>query len=213
MLEPLSTQALIRNYQLGDRNALEELYRRYWKRVLSAVRFRLGRKLRRKLESADVVQRVLMDALKKLDSFDFSSEGAFMRYLNQQVEYRIRDEADKWNAQIRSIDREISLDDARSDGSGYPLNHLGGPSTLTPGQIAVLHEDLARLETAMDVLAERAPEYHEILIAVKLEGRTYRELAAESGASADAIRMKCNRATAALICAFRDLDSSQKQTP
>lgn len=72
--DPLSTQALIEQVQQGDDDALQEICCRYQMRVLTAVRIRLGANLRKKLESSDIVQEVMIDALRKVKSFEFRTE-------------------------------------------------------------------------------------------------------------------------------------------
>ena len=94
-----TTKVLVAEAQQGDRPALNELCDRYVSRVLVAVRARLGDGLRRKVESWDVVQEVMIDAIGNLNEFTFRTEGAFLNYLNRVVENRIRDEADRWAAQ------------------------------------------------------------------------------------------------------------------
>lgn len=63
MSASIVTQLLIGQIQQGDRAALEELCRRYQQRVLAAVRVRLGAELRRKIESWDLVQEVMIEAV------------------------------------------------------------------------------------------------------------------------------------------------------
>ncbi|MGH7192767.1 MAG: RNA polymerase sigma factor [Candidatus Saccharimonadales bacterium] len=91
MAASIATQVLVGQIQQGDRAALEEFCRRYQQRVLAAVRARLGAELRRKIESWDLVQEVMIEAVRRLDGFDFRSEDKFLNYLNQIVEHRIRD--------------------------------------------------------------------------------------------------------------------------
>jgi DNA-directed RNA polymerase specialized sigma24 family protein len=130
--DPLSTRALIEQVQQGDDDALQELCRRYQRRVLAAVRLRLGAALRRKLESWDLVQEVLIDALRHVQTFDFKTEGAFLHYLNRVVANKIRDEADRWNAQKRDAGREVSLEGLRSSRAEKPLNALEDRAAPTP---------------------------------------------------------------------------------
>jgi RNA polymerase sigma-70 factor, ECF subfamily len=204
MTETITTQILIGRVQAGDGAALNELCARYQQRVLSAVRIRLGAKLRRKIESCDVVQEVMMAALGKVNSFEYRTEGAFLKYLNHLVENRLRDEADRQGAARRNADREIPLG-ARSDGDGDPLGEIGDPSAPTPSRLLILGEDLARMERAMDRLS---PEYRELIVAVKLEGQTYRELA--EGTTEDAIRMKVNRAEQKLAAIYHELEAGER---
>ncbi|HUY34727.1 MAG TPA: RNA polymerase sigma factor [Pirellulales bacterium] len=206
MAESLPTRILIEQIQQGDRAALESLCERYQARVLAAVRIRLGKKLRRKTESCDLVQQVMLEAFGKVNSFEFRTEGAFMKYLNKVVENRIRDEADRWRAKRRDMNREVSIDAPRSSGSADPLD-IPGTASPTPSNLLSLEEDLARLEVAMDRLGDESEEYCELIVAVKIEGQTYAELAQEHGGSPDAVRMKVRRAQAALARIYKELDA------
>jgi RNA polymerase sigma factor (sigma-70 family) len=205
----LTTQILIDRVQAGDRSALDDLLRRYQQRVLVAVRIRMGAKLRRKVESWDIVQEVLVGAFGHLKSGDFGTEGALMKYLNVLVENRLRDEADRQNAQRRDADREISLG-ARSSGDGAPLIDIPDRSASGPSTLLSRMEDLERLERAMD---ELSPEHRELVVAVELEGRTYGELAEEGtfGKTPDAIRMKLNRAMVRLARLYHELEPGDYQ--
>ena len=209
-MDDVGTEILLRQVQQGDRAALEELYNRYLMRVLAAVRVRLGPGLRRKIESWDIVQDVMMDALKKVDSFEYRSDGAFLKYLSRLVENRIRDEADRYSAQKRDQNREVPLVVGSSSGSEVPLDLSVAPSVPSPSQILSTQEDLVRLELAMDKLGETSPEYRELIIAARIEGLTYREISEETGKSVDAVRMQLNRAMVALTKAFRELDRDLK---
>jgi len=199
--DPLSTQALIEQVQQGDDEALQELCRRYQRRVLAAVRLRLGAALRTKMESWDLVQEVLIDALRHVRTFEFRTEGAFLHYLNRVASNKIRDEADRWHAQRRDMRREIPLENPRSAGSESPLFSAEDRAAPTPSKIVGLQEDLTALEHAMDRLPE---EQRELIVAVKIEGRTYRELAEETGGTEDAVRMRVKRALLALTRTYKD---------
>jgi DNA-directed RNA polymerase specialized sigma24 family protein len=153
MPSTLTTQILIERAQGGDRAALNDLCARYQDRVLAAVRLRMGAKLRRKVESWDIVQEVLMGAFRHIKSGDFGTEGALMKYLNVLVENRLRDEADRQNAQRRNADREISLG-ARSSSDGNPLIDLPDRSAPGPSTLLSRMEDLERMERAMDGLSQ-----------------------------------------------------------
>jgi RNA polymerase sigma-70 factor (subfamily 1) len=204
--DPHATQILIQQVQQGDRAALDELCDRYLMRVLAVVRIRLGAKLREKVESCDIVQEVMIDALGKIKSFDFRTEGAFLKFLNQVVENRIRDEADRWAAQKRSPDREVPLNAPRSDGERNPLDIVGERSAQTPSKVVSVREDLERLELAMDRLGEKSAEYRDLIVAIKIEGRTYREIAEENQSTEDAVRMRAKRAMLSLATIYKDLD-------
>jgi len=207
MTEQTATQALLQRVQTGDQAALNELYNRYLMRVLAAVRARLGAELRGKLESWDVVQDALLASLKNVQSFDQSSEGAFLNWLAKVVENRIRDQLDYFRAEKRDHRLEKPMAASRSAESSVPLDIPERGCVPTPSQALMLSEDLARLERAMDQLPE---ESRELIVAVKIEGRTYHEIAQGSGKSPDAVRMQVNRALLALTKAFRALEAEGK---
>src|SRR5438105_2825348 len=198
MTDPTATHALLQRVQLGDNDALNELYNRYLMRVLAAVRARLGAELRGKLESWDVVQDALLASLKNVQSFNQGSEGAFLNWLAKVVENRIRDQLDFFRAEKRDHRLEKPLA-GRSADSATPLDIPERNDAPTPSQVLILSEDLARLEKAMDQLPE---DSRELVVAVKIEGRTYDEIAQALGKSPDAVRMQVKRALVALANAF-----------
>jgi RNA polymerase sigma-70 factor (ECF subfamily) len=206
MPEPTSTHALLQRVQTGDNGALNELYNRYLMRVLAAVRARLGAELRGKLESWDVVQDALLASLKNVQSFNQTSEGAFLNWLSKIVENRIRDQLDYFRAGKRDHRLEGPLAGARSGMTEIPLDIPEQSAVPTPSRVLMLSEDLSRLEMAMDQLPEEA---RELIVAVKIEGRTYDEIAHALGKSPDAVRMQVKRAMLALTNVFRDLESKR----
>jgi RNA polymerase sigma-70 factor (ECF subfamily) len=203
MPDPTATQALLQRVQAGDAAAVNELYDRYLMRVLAAVRARLGAELRSKVESWDVVQDALIASLKNVQSFQQSSEGAFLNWLAKIVENRIRDQLDYFRAEKRDHRLETPIAEKRSGESSIPLDLPEKRALPTPSEVLMLNEDLARLERAMDKLPDDA---RDLIVAVKIEGRTYDEIGKAAGKSADAVRMQVKRALAALTSAFRTLD-------
>jgi RNA polymerase sigma-70 factor (subfamily 1) len=173
-------------------------------RVLAAVRARLGAELRQKVESWDIVQEAMLASLKKVSAFDDASEGAFMKWLDQIVENRIRDKFDFFHAGKRDLRQESPFPGARSSDSSPPLDIPDKSGVPTPSKVLVLNEDLARLEMALDKLPQEA---RELIVAVKIEGQSYQEIGASQGKSTDAVRMQVNRAMAALTRAFQELDA------
>jgi RNA polymerase sigma-70 factor (ECF subfamily) len=189
--------------QAGDQQALNDLYSRYVMRVLAAVRARLGAELRGKLESWDIVQDALLASLKNVQSFELASEGAFLNWLAKIVENRIRDHLDYFRAEKRDHRLEQPVPGARSPDESAPLDLAERRCAPTPSQLLILTEDLARLERAMDQLPE---DSRELIVAVKIEGRTYQEIAEALGKTSDAVRMQVKRALLALTKAFSTLE-------
>ena len=190
-----STKLLLEQYRAGDADAINELYGRYTQRVFAIVRARLGAKLRQRVQSCDIVQEAMLDSLKNLEKFEYASEGAFLKWLTVIVENRIRDQDDYHTAGRRDIGKESPLENPCSVGSAIPLEIPDKSGSPTASRVLMLTEDMALLEQALDRLPA---ETRELIIAVKLEGRTYQELAHEMGKTSDAVRMQVNRAMDAL---------------
>ena len=196
------TRQLVALAKGGDESAVDQLCRVYTERVRWMVRLRMGKEFRRKLDSMDVVQDVLIHALGGITDFTYENEGDFVRWLSRIAENTLRDNWDRFHAEKRDIRKEIPLgNDARRSGS--KLSGIPGPvATTTPSVILSKKEDLARLEKAIDALK---PEYREVIVLTKLEGLGYQQIADRLGKSSEAVRKLVSRAMTALINAFESI--------
>ena len=186
----------------GDESALNQLYRIYAERVRWMVRLRMGRELRSKLESMDLVQDTLIHALSGLDDFTYKDEGDFVRWLSKIAENELRGNLRRLHAEKRDVRKELRLDNYGSTtGDGF-LRTLGPIEATTPSVIMSRKEDLSKLEKAMD---ELKPEYREAIILTKIEGLSYEMVATRLDKSPDAVRMLATRAMVALAAAFRSI--------
>jgi RNA polymerase sigma-70 factor (ECF subfamily) len=194
------TRELIILARDGDKSALNQLYSVYAERVRWLVRFRMGKELRSKLESMDVVQEILAHALNGLDDFTYKNEGDFVRWLTKIAENELRGSLKKLHAGKRDIRKEIRLGNMRfSTGTGF--TGIPGPiRTTTPSVIMSRKEELDKLEKAID---ELKPEYREVIILTKIDGLSYKEIAGRLGKSSDAVRKLVSRAMAELTVIFR----------
>jgi RNA polymerase sigma-70 factor (ECF subfamily) len=193
-VEP-KTRQLIALAQDGEASALEQLCRVYGERVRRIVRLRLPRDLRPKLDSVDLVQDVLLGALGGLVDFTYRDEGDFLRWLARITENKIHDHMDKWLAEKRDIRRERPLGIGRSTAERGGGRAPGLVQTTTPSAILVRHEELDKLERALD---ELKPEYREVIVLTRIEECSYQEAASRLGSSPEAIRKLLCRAMAAL---------------
>ncbi len=198
------TIRLLRLAKAGDQRAIENLYARYGERLRTIVRFRLGPRLRSKMESCDVVQETLMASVRHFDNAVFESDGAFLHWLTKLAENRIRDLADHFSAKKRDVGRERPLETPglSTDSAFGPIPELATHST--PSKAAVLTEDLKRLEDEVTGLPD---DQREALLLVRYTGLTYAEAGRELGRTPDAVRMLDARARVSLAKAF------EKPTP
>ena len=179
MDEPL-TATLVSGAQSGDTGARDALYERYFQRVLSIVRVRMGGLLRSRMESQDLVQSVMLESLKDLGAFEYRTEGAFLHWLSTLAERKIRDKVDYLGAQKRNASRETSIREEPSANRSH-----------SPSGLVAQAEELLRLEEGIRTLPK---DQAELVVMSKLEGLSHQEIARMTGKTPDAVRMAVARA-------------------
>ena len=189
------TQQLVALVKGGDASALDQLCRVYAERVRWMVRLRMGKELRRNLDSMDVVQDVLINALGGITDFTYENEGDFVRWLSRIAENALRDNWKRFHAEKRDIRKEVRLDDRGPTTGGRSGGAPGPIDATTPSVIMSRKEDLARLEQAID---ELKPEYREVIVLTRIEGLSYQEVGNRLSKNSEAVRKLVFRAMSAL---------------
>ena len=195
------TRQLVALAKEGDETALNQLCKVYGERVRWIVRLRMGEELRSKLESMDLVQEVLLSALKDLRDFRYQDEGDFLRWLSRIAENRLRDNVDKLHADKRDIRKEVRFDNYGPRTEGRSFGERGQVDSTTPSVIMSRKEELDELAKAME---ELKPEYKEVIVLTKIEGLSYKEISNRLGKSDEAVRKLFTRAMAALTTVFEN---------
>lgn len=193
------TQELITLAREGDRCALDQLFSVYGERIRRIIRLRMGKELRSKLESMDLVNEALMCAVRDLKEFSYRDEGDFLRWLAQIAENRIRDNLDRLHAGKRDIRKESPLDDDTSKGTNRRNRVRQLAMSTTPSAILSKKEELDKLENAIDQLK---PEHREIILLAKIEGLSYKEVADKLNKSTDMVGYLLSQAMMALTQTF-----------
>ncbi len=193
------TQQLVALAKEGNDSALNQLFNVYGERVHWIVRLRMGKELRSKLESMDLVQDVLFSALRDLGDFTYKDEGDFLRWLSKIAENRLRDNVDKLHTDKRDIRKEVRLDNHGPTTGGRFFGVRGPIDATTPSVIMSRKEDLDELAKAMD---QMKPEYKEVIVLTKIEGLSYKEISDRLGKSSEAVRKLVSRAMAVLTSVF-----------
>ena len=179
------TQQLVALVKGGDASALDQLCRVYAERVRWMVRLRMGKELRRNLDSMDVVQDVLIHALGGITDFTYENEGDFVRWLSRIAENALRDNWKRFHAEKRDIRKEVRLNDRGPTTGGRSGGAPGPIDATTPSVIISRKEDLARLEQAID---ELKPEYREVIVLTRIEGLSYQEVGNRLSKNSEAVR-------------------------
>ena len=193
------TQELVILAKEGDDSALEQLCRIYGERVRRIIRLRMGKEIRPRLDSMDLVQDALILALGGLKDFTYKNEGDFLRWLSRITQNALRDNLDKLYTDKRDIRKEVRLENyGPTTGSGF-VGTPGPIQTTTPSVIMSKKEDLDKLEKAIDQLK---PDYREVIVLSKIDGLSYKEIGDRLGKSIDSVGHLLSRAMVALTEAF-----------
>lgn len=196
------TQRLISLAKGGDESALYRLCEAYGERVLRIVRLRMGRELRSKMESMDLVQDAFISALRGLENFTYANEGDFLRWMSRIAENRIRDNLEKLHTNKRDIRKEIPLNNNRQAEQDSFIRTTSPVDLTTPSMIMSRREDLNKLEKAMDKLN---PEYKQVILLAKMEGLSHKEMAERLSKNPHSTRALLSRALAALTQAYEEV--------
>jgi RNA polymerase sigma factor (sigma-70 family) len=174
---------LVRRVQIGDERAWEDLYLRYRDRLLFSIRCRLGAELRRRVDSEDILQSVIREALTDIDRFVPETPHAFEHYLYVCVLNKIRAKWAHFAAERRDMRKSVELEKAAEVVAAAD----GGPKYANPM--------FERLEVALRQLPE---EMREVVLLRKTEGLSNDDVAAIIGKSPEATSKIFNRAVAKL---------------
>ena len=192
----LLDRALLDKARSGDRPALDEIFRRCGGRLLALIRLRLGPEMRRRVESRDLLQDVLVKACERADQLHASSETSLMGWLVRIAENEIRDQAVFHRRQRRDNRLEVAIDDHRTTAGGLVGNVRSATSRLVQAERA------ERLERALE---ELSVEQREVVLLRRFEELGYGEIGRRLGKSPDACRMLYARAMAALTLRLQDV--------
>jgi RNA polymerase sigma-70 factor (ECF subfamily) len=173
-MEPESiTKALWRQAKAGDRAAFERLFALHTDRLLVFVRAKLGAALRAKIEAEDVLQDAFVAALKSFNDFEYTDDGAFLRWMCRIIDHRLRDAHDFFAAKKR---QEIALPKSAPTG---PVTALGRA------------ENRQQIEAGLTRLSD---EHREVLLLRYFEGLSAEDAGERMNRSAGAIRNLAARA-------------------
>ncbi len=182
-MPPAETRQLFEQARRGNPGDVNAFYERCARKLLPLIRLRLGRTLRREMESRDILQTVLCKSFQRMSQVD--DPAAVLSWMAKIADNEIRDQADYHQRQRRDAARRAPMDDAADV-----------PSPVRQAlSLAILSEEARQLEDALDAMPESD---RELIVLRKLEELTFPEMAKRLGKSEDACRMAFSRAMAAL---------------
>ncbi|KAA3609177.1 MAG: hypothetical protein DWQ01_10185 [Planctomycetota bacterium] len=130
MAEPVNE--LFRRAAAGDREASNELFSSQERWLRNHIRRRLSPRVRRHLDSGDVVQEIMVDIWRKLlekSDHSFESEGQLRGYLTGVANNRVQNMIRDLQSKKRDIRRQIEdIDPSTSFGEDRQANYQDSPS-------------------------------------------------------------------------------------
>ena len=158
--------------------------------LIGFVERQLGSALRKKVEPDDILQEVMVDAVRSLKEIELGDRQPFS-WLCQIAERRIIDTHRRFYAtQKRDASREIGLGAASGDSDGPNLIDLLVKSMTTPSQAFSRNARELKLQDALNTL----PEVHREAIRLRyVEGLASKEIAQRLNKSDGAIRVMLSR--------------------
>jgi RNA polymerase sigma-70 factor (ECF subfamily) len=184
---------LLRKARQGSPEALGELYERYGGRLLACIRFKMGRDLRARIESRDILQATLLKSFQRLEQFEGGDGASLMGWLVRIAENEIRDQVDFQHRQRRDVAAAVPLDEISQ--------HVPAAARSALSE-AVLNEQADYLTRALEGLDS---DHREVIVLRKLEELSFKEVASRLGRSEDACRMLLARAMVALTLKLKAL--------
>jgi RNA polymerase sigma-70 factor (ECF subfamily) len=177
----------------GEPHALDRLVEEHLPQLRAFVRAHMDPALRARESAADIVQTVCRALLAGRQSFDFRGEADFRGWLFTAARNKIIEKYRHHHRAARDVRRE-ELPEADS-------NLLAGyASVCTPSAEAAAHEQIERLERALDTLRD---EHREVIALARLAELPLSEVGNRMGRSTDAARKLLGRALVNLTQALR----------
>lgn len=195
------TAELVRRWCEGDKEALGQLLREHGLWIRGRIRRRLGGKLRRKLESQDVLQTACTSLLSAPRDYEVQTDAQFRALIGQYVENVIRGMDDWFRAKRRDMDREQDL----SAPGGGTEEWAHARVAADPSERVEAGERRELLRLALRTLA---PHDRRVIELREFEGLSFREVGRQLEKSEGAACMAHKRAVARLAQRLEELGGS-----
>jgi RNA polymerase sigma-70 factor (ECF subfamily) len=176
---------LLRLARAGDRGALGELLEWYRNYLTLLARLQIGRRLRSKIDAADLVQDTFLEAHCHFGQFAGNTEAELVGWLRAilagNLAHLLRRYLGTQGRDVR-LERQLALD---LDESSRVMGQAVPAPQSSPSQQAARREQAVLLADAL----QRIPEdYREAIVLRQLEGLTFPEVARRMDRSVDSVK-------------------------
>jgi RNA polymerase sigma-70 factor (ECF subfamily) len=192
---PTDVQDLLRQARSGDDAAWGRLLEAYGTYLLLLARVQVGRRLRGKVDPADIVQETFLDAHRQAPQFNGTTEAELVAWLRRILAGQLGMAFRRYlGAKARNINLEQDLD-AELLQSSQAMDPGLFAALSTPSQQAVRREQALLLTDALDRLPEA---YREVIILRHLEALPFAQVAQRMGRTEDSVQKLWLRALGSL---------------
>jgi RNA polymerase sigma factor (sigma-70 family) len=180
------TFQLLSQWHGGDKQGLDELIERHLPWLQQQVRRHMTPLLRGKAETVDYVQDAVIQFLQYAPRFELSEEKLFRALLLKVVKSALLNKYDWYTAKRRDIARDRPLPSDTILSLDPPRNEV-----RTPSMSADRHEREAWIRLGMEFLDI---DDREVIVLHQWQGKSFVDIGKKLELSADAVRMRHNRA-------------------
>jgi RNA polymerase sigma-70 factor (ECF subfamily) len=190
---------LIERARSGDAEALDRLLDRHRLHLARSIELRLDRRVRNRVDPADILQEAMMEASRRITDWAGEEEIPFRMWLRVIARQKVID------VHRRHLDAAVR--DVRREDAGLLATSVDAAARLlaqrtSPSSAAARAEERAMLESALALLD---PTDREILVSRHVEQLRNQDVARELGIDAKAASKRYVRALARLREALKGL--------
>lgn len=182
------TGNLVARAKEGDSKALEALYRLYQQRLNAAVKQNIGRKLKSRVETQDLVQSVWKDVLSDMNGFEYRGHNSFFQWLSTRILRKIQDKGRYFTSKKRDMQKEQPI---LRESALTKEDEMRAAKDPTPSQAVLVDEKLKKLMGLLDHLPD--PQRQTLVLRLRDE-LSFDEIARILGKSSGAVRQLYSRA-------------------
>ena len=182
------TRELLQRWHDGDRAAMAALVEQERDLVQAQIRRRLGSLLRRSVDTQDVVQETMLQALRAAPRFLLSDRNQLRALLVCMVENRLRSAAVAQQRLKRDVRRELPLPAGAND-DALDLDRVA--TSTDPGDAAARDDVRAWVRLALELLDV---DDRDVLVSRDYHDLSFEQIAAATGEAPDTVRMRYYRA-------------------
>jgi len=181
----------------GDRESLNILLEKHLPWIREQVHYKLGDKLRKRMETGDVVQEAVLQFLKFAPKIQTRSETCLRSLLLKIAEHVLYDKSDWFSAKRRNIAMEQPLPSDTVLFLDFKADTKG-----TPSRLAMENEREAWIRLGVELLNF---EDRRVVVLRDWDYLSFPEIAKQLGITSDAARMRYKRAVERLAETVGDL--------